>query len=47
MVDNTDLDNVVVTETWLKPDKGDGKTWEQGGFAGEFNIYRRESIFNC
>ena len=42
LVDSTDPDIVIMTVTWLKPDKADGETGEAGRFACEYNIHRRD-----
>ena len=42
LVDSTDPDIVVMTETWLKPDRADGEIGEPGRFANEYNIHRRD-----
>ena len=39
LVDSTDPDIVIMTETWLKPDKERG---EAGRFACEYDIHRRD-----
>ena len=42
VTDSTDPDIVIVTETWLKPDKADGEIGETGRFACEYDIHRRD-----
>ena len=42
LVDSTDPDIVIMTETWLKPDKADGEIGEAGRFACEYDIHRRD-----
>ena len=42
LVDSSDPDIVIMTETWLKPDKADGEIGEAGRFACEYDIHRRD-----
>ena len=42
LIDSTVPDIVVATETWLKPEQGDGEIGEPGRFSADYTIHRRD-----
>ena len=42
LIDSTVPEIVVATETWLKPEQGDGKIGEPGRFSADYTIHRRD-----